>query len=287
MKFVVITGMSGAGKSCAINTFEDMGYFCVDNMPPLLFPKFAELCSGSNSSITRVAFVIDSRAASLMGEVTDTIAELEANYGKCSILFLDADDDVLVKRYKETRRKHPLSSGGSLLEVLCEERTLLEPLRQKAAYIVNTSNMKPSQLRDYIKTVVDPECGKEESMTVEIVSFGFKYGIPLDADTVHDVRFLPNPYYVARLKSRTGLDSDVADYVKSSPVTADYLTRLVSLTEFLLPQYVSEGKTSLVIAVGCTGGKHRSVTVANELYRHILSLGYNTFITHRDINKDR
>ena len=287
MKFVVITGMSGAGKSCAINTFEDMGYFCVDNMPPLLFSKFAELCSGSNSSITKVAFVIDSRAAALMGEVTDTIAELEANYGKCSILFLDADDDVLVKRYKETRRKHPLSSGGSLLEVLSEERTLLEPLRQKAAYIVNTSNMKPSQLRDYIKTVVDPECGKEESMTVEIVSFGFKYGIPLDADTVHDVRFLPNPYYVARLKSRTGLDSDVADYVKSSPVTADYLTRLVSLTEFLLPQYVSEGKTSLVIAVGCTGGKHRSVTVANELYRHILSLGYNTFITHRDINKDR
>lgn len=285
MKFVIITGMSGAGKSCAINTFEDMGYFCVDNMPPLLFSKFAELCTSSGSGITKVAFVIDSRGGALLGEVIDVIEELEHNYGKCSILFLDADNDVLVKRYKETRRKHPLSTGATLMDVFPKERELLAPLRERAAYVVNTSDMKPSQLRDYIKTVVDADYGTEGHMTVEIVSFGFKYGIPLDADTVHDVRFLPNPFYVARLKSKTGLDADVADYVKNSPVTSDYLARLFSLTDFLLPQYVSEGKTSLVIAIGCTGGKHRSVTVANELYKHILDLGYNTYITHRDINK--
>lgn len=287
MKFVIITGMSGAGKSQAINTFEDMGYFCVDNMPPLLFSKFAELCTSTDSAISKVAFVIDSRGGSLFSEVISTIEDFEKNYGKCSILFLDADNDILVKRYKETRRKHPLSSDSKLIDGIAKEREMLAPLREKAAYIVNTSDMKPRQLQDYIKTVVDTEYDAKINMTVEITSFGFKYGIPLDADIVYDVRFLPNPFYIPEMKSKTGLDNEVADYVMSSSLAQEYLSKLNDFMDFLLPNYVEEGKSTLVIAVGCTGGKHRSVTLANELYRHILDKNYNTHISHRDINKDR
>lgn len=287
MKFVIITGMSGAGKSQAIKTFEDLGFFCVDNMPPMLFSKFAELCNNSDSNINKVAFVIDSRGGSLFNEINQIIDDFEKNYGKCSILFLDADNDVLVKRYKETRRKHPLSEDGNLIDGLKKEREMLMPLKQKASYIVNTSDMKPRQLQDYIKNVVVNDYDAVKSMTIEIVSFGFKYGIPLDADIVYDVRFLPNPFYVPELKTKTGLDDDVVNYVKNSPVTNEYLNKLMDFMDFLVPNYIEEGKSTLVIAVGCTGGKHRSVTVANEIYKHMLEGGYNTFIAHRDINKDR
>lgn len=287
MKFVIITGMSGAGKSQAIKTFEDLGFFCVDNMPPLLFSKFAELCSNSDSNINKVAFVIDSRGGSLFKEINQIIDDFEKNYGKCTILFLDADNDVLVKRYKETRRKHPLSEDGNLIDGLKKEREMLMPLKDKASYIVNTSDMKPRQLQDYIKNVVVNDYDAVKSMTVEVVSFGFKYGIPLDSDIVYDVRFLPNPFYVPELKTKTGLDDDVVAYVKNSPVTHEYLNKLMDFMDFLVPNYVEEGKSTLVIAVGCTGGKHRSVTVANEIYKHMLENGYNTFIAHRDINKDR
>ncbi|MBE7052344.1 MAG: RNase adapter RapZ [Ruminococcaceae bacterium] len=287
MKFVIITGMSGAGKSQAINTFEDMGYFCVDNMPPMLFSKFAELCTSTDTSIAKVAFVIDSRGGSLFSEVIATIEEFEEKYGKCTILFLDADNDELVKRYKETRRKHPLNGDGNLTDGIVKERAMLEPLRQKATYIVNTSNMKTRQLQDYIKTVVDDEYDAKINMTVEVVSFGFKYGLPLDADLVYDVRFLPNPFYVPELKTKTGLDDAVSEYVMNSAQAEEYLKKLTDFMTFLLPNYVEEGKSNLVIAIGCTGGKHRSVTIANELYKQILSLGYNTYIAHRDINKDR
>lgn len=287
MKFVIITGMSGAGKSGAIKTFEDMGYFCVDNMPPALFSKFAQLVSSSDTSISKVAFVIDSRSGALFEEVGKTIEEFEKIYGSCTILFLDASNDTLVKRYKETRRKHPMSVDGNLLDGIIAERKKLEPLKQKSDYIVDTSDMKPRQLQDYIKTVVDSEYSARENMSVEIVSFGFKYGIPLDADLVYDVRFLPNPFYIPELKTKTGLDDEVSDYVKSSDVTTQFLDKLTDFADFLLPHYVEEGKSTLVVAVGCTGGKHRSVTVANELYKHILNKGYNTFIAHRDINKDR
>lgn len=287
MKFVIITGMSGAGKSRAVQTFEDMGYFCVDNMPPVLLGKFAELCKGTDSKITKAAFVIDCRGGSLLGEVCRIIDEFEAVYGKCDILFLDADNDVLVQRYKETRRKHPLSDGGKLMNGIINERIMLTSLKERATYIVNTSDMKPKQLSDYIKSVVDAGHSAVKDMTVEIMSFGFKYGIPLDADSVQDVRFLPNPFYIPELKSKTGLDEAVADYVKKSPVTSEYIDKLFDLYDFLVPHYIEEGKSNLVIAVGCTGGKHRSVTVANELYKHLLDKGYNTFVSHRDINKDR
>jgi len=287
MKFTIITGMSGAGKSQAIKTFEDMGYFCVDNMPPALFSKFARLCNTSDTHISKVAFVIDSRGGSLFKEVSETVDEIEKNYGKCSILFLDADDDVLVKRYKETRRKHPLDENGNLIEGIRAEREMLSAIRERADYLVNTSDMKPRQLQDYIKNVVDTEYNAREGMTIEIVSFGFKYGLPLDADIVYDVRFLPNPFYVPELKSRTGLDNDVSDFVKNSPLASEYLKKLMDFMDFLVPNYVEEGKSSLVVAVGCTGGKHRSVTVANEIYKHLIEQGYNTYINHRDINKDR
>ncbi|MBQ4528654.1 MAG: RNase adapter RapZ [Clostridia bacterium] len=287
MKFVIITGMSGAGKSQAIKTFEDMGYFCVDNMPPLLLSKFTELCMGHDTEITKVAFGIDSRTGVLFSELDKVLSEFEASHGNCEILFLEASDEALVKRYKETRRKHPLSGEGSVTDGIAAERKLFASLRKKAAYVVDTSDMKPRQLQEYIKNVVDTEYNAKKYMSVEIVSFGFKYGIPLDADSVFDVRFLPNPFYISEMKTKTGLDDVVAEYVKNSPVTDEFLEKFKDMITFLLPNYVDEGKANLVLAVGCTGGKHRSVTIANELYKHVLNLGYNTFISHRDINKDR
>lgn len=287
MKFIIITGMSGAGKSQAIKTFEDMGYFCVDNMPPVLFSKFTELCIDHETDITKVAFGIDCRSGAHFGELGKALEAFEATHGKCDILFLEASDEVLVKRYKETRRKHPLTDDGSVIDGISKERKMLSSIRKKSSYIVDTSDMKPKQLQDYIKTVVDSDYSAKKHMTIEIVSFGFKYGVPLDADSVFDVRFLPNPFYIPELKTKTGLDDAVSDYVKSAPMTGEFLKKLEDMIDFLLPNYVEEGKANLVLAVGCTGGKHRSVTIANELYKHILDLGYNAFISHRDINKDR
>lgn len=287
MKFIIITGMSGAGKSQAIKTFEDMGYFCVDNMPPLLFSKFTELCIDHETDIKKIAFGIDCRSGAHFGELDNALLEFELSHGKCDILFLEASDEVLVKRYKETRRKHPLSADGSVINGITAEREMLRSIRSKASYVLDTSDMKPKQLQEYIKTVVDSEYSAKSHMSVEIVSFGFKYGVPLDADSVFDVRFLPNPFYIPELKTKTGLDDAVSDYVKNSPLTGEFLSKLKDMITFLLPNYVEEGKANLVLAVGCTGGKHRSVTIANELYKHVLDLGYNTFISHRDINKDR
>lgn len=287
MKFTIITGMSGAGKSQAIKTFEDMGYFCIDNMPPALFSKFAGLCTTNDTNITKVAFVIDSRGGSLFSEVSRILDEIEEHYGKCSILFLDADDDTLIKRYKETRRKHPLDETGNLTEGIRREREMLSLLKERADYVVNTSDMKPRQLQDYIKNVVDADYNAKDGMTIEVVSFGYKYGLPIDSDVVYDVRFLPNPFYIPELKPKTGLDDEVSGFVKNSPLAIAYLEKLMDFMDFLVPNYVEEGKSTLVVAVGCTGGKHRSVTVANEIYKHLIDQGYNTYINHRDINKDR
>ena len=247
----------------------------------------ADLCISSDANISKVAFVIDSRGGSLFEDAEEFLSEIEKNYGKCTVVFLDADSDILVNRYKESRRKHPLGAGGNLTDAISRERELLKGLKQRADFVVNTSNMKPRQLQDYIKTVIDSNYCHRENMTVNIISFGFKYGIPTDADEIYDVRFLPNPFYVPELKSKTGQDSDVADYVKNNPTAREYLSKLKGFAEFLMPQYEKEGRSGYTIAFGCTGGKHRSVTVANEMYNHILKLGYNTYITHRDINKDR
>lgn len=286
MEFVVITGMSGAGKSQTIKYMEDMGFYCIDNMPPRLFTKFAELCSSSDSTITKVAFVIDARGGALFSELVECIDDFEKNIGSCDLLFLDADTDTLVKRYKETRRMHPLAKDGKLIDGIESERAKLSDIRKRADYIIDTSDLKPKELRERLKDIFLSEA-EDTSMQVTVMSFGFKYGIPIDADLVYDVRFLPNPFYIAEMRDKTGLDRDVSDYVKESSVTGEFLKKLFDMTDFLVPHYIEEGKTNLVIAIGCTGGKHRSVTVATELYTHLVSNGINSYINHRDINKGR
>ncbi len=287
MRLVVVTGMSGAGKSQAIKILEDMGYYCIDNMPPQLLIKFAEICNSSDGNINKVAFAIDTRSGDMFKETLSYIDEYEKTNDKCEILFLDADNEILIKRYKETRRRHPLDDKGDVLDGITRERQLMTDLRKRASYIVNTSNMKPKQLGDYIKTVFSSESEKTGNIAINVMSFGFKYGIPMDADLVFDVRFLPNPFYIPELKEKTGFDKEVSDYVMNSPLSVEFFQKLNDMMDFLLPNYIEEGKSNLVVAIGCTGGKHRSVTIANGLSGHLASGGYNTFSNHRDINKDR
>lgn len=285
MNFVIITGMSGAGKTEAVKCFEDMGYYCIDNMPPALFSKVAKICSKSESDINKIAFVIDTRGGSMLTNLEAYLDEFEKENGKCTILFLDTESDILIKRYKETRRKHPLSSDGNLTDCIEKERALLDGVKKRASYVLDTSCLKPRQLKEYIYELFSGENGIKHSFTVSIVSFGFKYGVPLDSDTVFDVRFLPNPFYIPELKPKTGLDSEVADYVNSFDITGEFMGKLNDMMEFLLPNYISEGKSNLVISIGCTGGKHRSVTVANNLGAFLKDLGYKVIVSHRDINK--
>ena len=287
MKFVIVTGMSGSGKSNAIKYLEDMGYYCIDNMPPKLFTKFAELCTQLEGGITKVAFAVDTRSGKMFKELCKCLDEFENKIGKYEILFLDCDDSVLLKRYKETRRSHPLSGTGIVSDGIKEERVLLEDIKKRANYIVDTSNMKVNQLRDYINTVFATETDTRKRIAVNVMSFGFKYGVPTDADLVFDVRFLPNPFYIPELKEKTGLDSEVSGYVMSFEESKIFAKKLFDMFDFLMPQYIKEGKSNLVIAIGCTGGKHRSVTLTNELANYLTSFGYNTFVNHRDINKDR
>lgn len=287
MKFVIVTGMSGSGKSNAIKYLEDMGYYCIDNMPPKLFTKFAQLCTQLEGGITKVAFAVDTRSGKMFKELCKCLDEFENKIGKYEILFLDCDDSVLLKRYKETRRSHPLSGTGIVSDGIKEERILLEDIKRRANYIVDTSNMKVNQLRDYINTVFATETDSKKRIAVNVMSFGFKYGVPTDADLVFDVRFLPNPFYIPELKEKTGLDSEVSGYVMSFEESKIFAKKLFDMFDFLMPQYIKEGKSNLVIAIGCTGGKHRSVTLTNELANYLTSFGYNTFVNHRDINKDR
>ena len=287
MKFVIITGMSGSGKSNAIKHFEDIGYYCIDNMPPKLFTKFAQLCTQLEGGITKVAFSIDTRSGKMFRNLCECLDDFEKEVGKYEILFLDCADEILIKRYKESRRSHPLADAGNLNEGLKKERELLEDVRKRANYIVDTSNMKVSQLKEYIGTVFASETDTKKRIAVNVMSFGFKYGIPQDADLVFDVRFLPNPFYIPELKEKTGLDKEVSGYVMSFDESKEFANRLKDMFAFLMPQYIKEGKSNLIIAIGCTGGKHRSVTLANELTNYLTEGGYNTFVNHRDINKDR
>ena len=286
MEFTVITGMSGAGKSQTIKYMEDMGFYCVDNMPPTLFTKFAQICSSSDSTITKVAFAIDTRGGVLFSELIECIEDFEKNIGNLSLVFLDSDTDTLVKRYKETRRMHPLAKNLNLIDGIEKEREMLTNIREKADFVIDTSELKPKELRDRLKDIFLDET-ESETMQVSVMSFGFKYGIPIDADLVFDVRFLPNPFYIPEMKEKTGLDREVSDYVKNSPITGEFLKKLIDMMTFLVPHYVEEGKSNLVVGIGCTGGKHRSVTIANELYSHFVSKGINSDIIHRDINKGR
>ena len=285
MEFVVISGLSGAGKSLAASLLEDMGYFVVDNMPAPLIPRFAELCMAGQAKYERVAIVVDIRG----GQTFDGLFTALEDMGKmgCAykILFMEAKAGTIIKRYKETRRLHPLSKDGGTLEgAIALERRILEPVRDKAAYIVDTSGLTIAQLRGELLRLFDDQA-PQKAMNVNVMSFGFKYGIPMEADLVFDVRFLPNPFYVPELKHKTGQDKAVYDFVFSNQESKSFMAYLEQLIGFLLPQYLAEGKTNLVIAVGCTGGQHRSVAVARALCDFIRRKGYDAAENHRDMTR--
>src|SRR5690625_392026 len=282
-KLIIITGMSGAGKTVAIQSFEDLGYYCVDNLPPTLIPKFLDLMKESGSILDKVALVIDLRSREFFDKLYDALDFInEEDWLEEHIIFLDAKDEILVTRFKETRRSHPLAKTGLPLTGIKRERLLLDELRGRAQKIIDTSNLKPRALRDKIHSTYSDN--KETVFSVHFVSFGFKHGIPLDADLVFDVRFLPNPYYIEKMRPLTGLDEEVANYVFKWPGTIKFNEKLVDLFHFLIPQYKNEGKSQTVIAIGCTGGQHRSVALS-EYYAKKLSEQYETHITHRDLSK--
>ncbi len=285
MRFVILTGMSGAGKSTALKMLEDMGYFCVDNLPIALIEKFVQL-AGIQSGSQKVALGLDIRNGQALEELDMVLEELSCEQIEYEILFLDAEDTVLIKRYKETRRTHPLSGGARVDEGIFEERRRLKFLREQANYIIDTSHLLTRELRKELGSIfVDNK--DYTSLFVHVLSFGFKYGIPGDADLVFDVRFLPNPYYVEDLKRKTGNDAEVQRYVLSEPDAEEFIRKLWDLIQFLIPRYIKEGKNQLIIGVGCTGGKHRSVTMANELYKKLGQIpGIGIKIEHRDIEKD-
>lgn len=285
MRFVVVTGMSGGGKSTALKMLEDLGYYCVDNLPVPLIEKFVELIATPDSEITKVALGLDVRADQPFGDVQKTLEQLKQDGYSFDILFMDASDMVLVKRYKETRRKHPLSSDGRIEEGVAHERKILSDIRKKADYVFDTSNLLTRELKEELDRIfVKNE--EYNSLMVTILSFGFKNGIPADADLVFDVRFLPNPFYIDELKHKTGNDKAVQDYVMSFPEASDFMDKLTDMLDFLIPNYVKEGKNQLVIGIGCTGGQHRSVTLANELYACMKDHGkYGMKLYHRDVKK--
>lgn len=282
VRFVIITGLSGAGKSLAVRCLEDMGFFCVDNLPPALIPKFAELCRQSGGKLNRIALVVDIRGGDFFNSTVEALEEIEREGVPYQILFLEASDETLVRRFKETRRRHPLAPQGRIVEGLAEERRRLEALRGKAHYILDTTTLSPQELRRRVaEQFTGP--GPAGRMVVHLVSFGFKYGIPLDADLLLDVRFLSNPHYVSSLRHLTGEDRAVRNYIFQWPVSRKFLHKTWGLLKFLLPHYVNEGKSHLTIGVGCTGGQHRSVLIANMLAERIQSEGFTVVVEHRDM----
>ncbi|WP_264739549.1 RNase adapter RapZ [Cytobacillus firmus] len=282
-QMVIITGMSGAGKTVAIQSFEDLGFFCVDNLPPTLLPKFLELMKESGNKMNKVALVMDLRGREFFDHLFKALDELsETSWVTPQILYLDADDSTLVRRYKETRRFHPLAPSGLPLEGIKLERELLEELKGRAQLIYNTSQMKPRELREKILT--EFSLNKKNIFTVNVMSFGFKHGIPIDADLVFDVRFLPNPHYIEHMRPKTGLDEEVSSYVLKWTETSKFLEKVTELLSFMLPHYKREGKAQLVVAIGCTGGQHRSVALT-EYIADYFSKDYHTAITHRDIER--
>lgn len=286
MKFIILTGMSGAGKSTALKMMEDIGYFCVDNLPIALIEKFSELADLQDAELQKVAVGVDIRSGQSLDELQNVLDRLKQKGERFDILYLDSADEVLVKRYKETRRTHPLAGSERVDKGIQQERKRLEFLRKQASYIVDTSNMLTRELKAELEKIfVNNQDYK--NLFVTIVSFGFKYGIPTDCDLVFDVRFLPNPYYVEGLRAKTGNDREIKEYVMQFPETWQFLRKLEDMVKFLIPNYIVEGKTQLVIGVGCTGGKHRSVTLAGALYERLSDReGYGIKIEHRDIEKD-
>lgn len=286
MRFVIVTGMSGAGKSTALKMLEDMGYFCVDNLPIQLLPGFVQMLQNTDTEMKKVALGLDVRSGQDLSGLKENLEAMDRDRIGYEILFLDANDAVLVKRYKETRRQHPLSGSGRVDTGIAKEREKILFLKMKATYILDTSKMLTRELRiELEKIFVDGQsfC----NLYITVMSFGFKYGIPQDADLVFDVRFLPNPYYIDTLREKTGNEAEVQDYVMQNDKGRIFLDKLKDMMEFLIPNYILEGKNQLVIAIGCTGGKHRSVTLANALYQILdKEENYGVRIEHRDIGKD-
>jgi UPF0042 nucleotide-binding protein len=286
MDILIISGLSGGGKSKAASFLEDIGFYVVDNMPAAMILKFAEFCAAGSSRYDRVALVYDVRTASSFDELFEVLNTLKASDGVCRMLFLEASPEVIIQRYKETRRRHPLSdSTASLEEAVEKEREMMAPVRERADFVINTSRTSTAQLRsEMLRLFGDTE--EKSGMTVNVMSFGFKYGLPLEADLVFDVRFMPNPFYIEELRHQTGLDRAVADYVFGYQQTKDFLKKLEDLLAFSLPLYAEEGKTSLTVAIGCTGGHHRSVAVTHALTEQIRGQGYSVTENHRDINRN-
>ncbi len=281
MDFTILTGMSGSGKTKAIHFFEDLGYFCIDNMPPALIPMLTNMLGSVKDKFRNVALVIDVRVGDMINELLGQVEELRQKY-EVRLIFLDTDDNTLVNRYKETRRNHPLNNPEGLLASIQEERKMLYKLRNEADYVIDTSPLTYSQLRDRFMDIYNLT-SVNSMFEVKVVSFGFKHGIPMDADLVYDVRCFPNPFYIPELKNKTGNDKEVRDYVMSFPSAVTFYEKLTDMIKFLIPMYLEEGRTSLIIAVGCTGGHHRSVTFANKLAEFLSGLGYSTDAVHRDI----
>ena len=286
MRFVIVTGMSGAGRGTSLRMLEDMGYFCVDNLPVSLIGKFSELVYSGTSEISKVALGIDIRNGKALSELQTILEELTIAGYTCEILFLDAQDGVLIKRYKETRRNHPLAGDGRIAEGIDEERKRLVFLKKQADYIIDTSSLLTRELKIELEKIF-VQNREFKNLVITVLSFGFKFGIPNDSDLVFDVRFLPNPYYYEELRKLNGNDREVQDFVMGFEAAHRFLDKLTDMIRFLIPNYVQEGKNQLVIAIGCTGGKHRSVTLANKLYGKLKEhTDYVVRIEHRDIEKD-
>ncbi len=286
IRVVIITGLSGAGKSQAMHSFEDLGYFCIDNLPPMLIPKFAELAIQSAGKINRIALVSDIRGGDFFASLQEALQHLEAIGLAYEIIFLEASDEVLIRRFKETRRRHPLASLGSITEGIKEERRMLAQIRRRADKLIDTSLLTPQELKEKIKNLYAPD-NEKENILITLVAFGFKHGIPLDADLVFDVRFLPNPYYIEILKKLSGNDKKVRDYVMKWPEALVFSNKLIDMISYLIPYYIREGKTQLVIAIGCTGGRHRSVTISNLLSQTLKDKEHRVIINHRDIDEEK
>ena len=285
IQILIITGLSGAGKSNAMKVFEDLGFFCVDNLPPALVPKFAELCLSSDGRIRRAALSIDVRGGEFFDDLFSSLSHLEEMGFEYQILFLDASDEVLVRRFEETRRKHPLAQAGGILEGIRAERQRLQAVKEQADKFIDTSTLSVHDLRQEIMDAF-VRGGREGILTVGVVSFGYKYGIPLDADLMFDCRFLPNPHYVEALRPLPGESPEVRRFVLSQPPTQEFMRRLYEMMDYLLPQFVEEGKSHLTVAIGCTGGKHRSVVLADELSAYLKDRGYKVNLRHRDVRKE-
>ncbi len=286
MQTVIITGMSGAGKSSAVRVLEDIGYYCIDNIPPTLISKFIVLCQNSNFTMEKIAFVADARSGELITHLADEIDMFKKRGNSCTVVFLDAEDEVLIKRYKETRRKHPHMGNGRIKDGIQFERALMSGIRNRADLVIDTTHLLTKELREKLFNTFKTEERSYETISVNLMSFGFKRGIPLDCDLVFDVRFMPNPFYVDTLKELTGKDPDVAEYALSCEESQTFLRKLEDMLLHLLPLYIKEGKQSLVVGIGCTGGKHRSVAVVEHMDKFLRQNNYYTIVNHRDMGQE-